>query len=107
MIKPACLPLLHRLRSPGGETPALQRVAALLFTQQRKYEPALRIYLRQGDPAVFDFVSHHALLGVLGPYAAGEQCPTAKYASLAELVGVDKAQTNKSAVNFLSVALSA
>ena len=57
---PAC-----RIRAPGGDTEALLQVAAQLYQIQGRYDLALAIYLRQQQPAVFDFIQEHHLLPVL------------------------------------------
>lgn len=57
--------VLHRIRAPGGDTEALLQVAAQLYQIQGRYDLALAIYLRQQQPAVFDFIQEHHLLPVL------------------------------------------
>lgn len=57
--------VLHRIRAPGGDTEALLQVAAQLYQLQGRYDLALAIYLRQQQPAVFDFIQEHQLLPVL------------------------------------------
>ncbi len=54
-----------RIRAPGGDTEALLQVAAQLYQIQGRYDLALAIYLRQQQPAVFDFIQEHHLLPVL------------------------------------------
>jgi len=56
---------LCRIRAPGGDTEALLQVAAQLYQIQGRYDLALAIYLRQQQPAVFDFIQEHHLLPVL------------------------------------------
>ena len=65
-----CFSSLHlfnlcRIRAPGGDTEALLQVAAQLYQIQGRYDLALAIYLRQQQPAVFDFIQEHHLLPVL------------------------------------------
>ncbi len=59
------MPELCRIRAPGGDTEALLQVAAQLYQIQGRYDLALAVYLRQQQPAVFDFIQEHHLLPVL------------------------------------------
>lgn len=60
-----CMVGACRIRAPGGDTEALLQVAAQLYQIQGRYDLALAIYLRQQQPAVFDFIQEHHLLPVL------------------------------------------
>lgn len=51
--------------------PALQAVAAHLFSVQGRHDEALRLQLQLRSPAVFDYIARHALVGSLTPLAAG------------------------------------
>jgi hypothetical protein len=55
----------------GGSWPVLQQAAAHLYTQQGRYEEALRIMLQLRSQAVFEYISHHALVDRVSAFAAG------------------------------------
>ncbi|KAI3429426.1 hypothetical protein D9Q98_005520 [Chlorella vulgaris] len=54
----------------GGSWPVLQQAAAHLYTQQGRYEEALRIMLQLRSKAVFEYISHHALVDRVSAFAA-------------------------------------
>lgn len=55
----------------AGQWPALQGVAAHLYSVQGRHGEALRLQLALRSPAVFDYVARHALVGSLTPLVAG------------------------------------
>jgi hypothetical protein len=65
----SCCPC--RRMSGAGDWPLLQEAAAHLYTQQGRYEDALRLLLQLRSPAVFDYIARHALVDRVSPFAAG------------------------------------
>ncbi|KAL4447636.1 hypothetical protein ABPG75_004855 [Micractinium tetrahymenae] len=63
--------VLSRMGSSGsGAWPALQQVAAHLYTAQGRHEEALQLMLQLRSPAVFEYIARHAMVDRLAPYAA-------------------------------------